>query len=549
MMGGVVLSATCGVIFLMYALRTKRPPSRKRLHHYGQQPPQQVGTKKVNPKESSSTPSASVVVKAPSGGEDECASLPSTAASSQWSGHTTAYSGHTVHIVEDTVVWPNGDHSEIKLHRADSWCKTDGRKLYWPNDSWSYIGENSLDGIWVTNSGHRLLIAGNLVTWQSGERSWLTMENCSEMSVKVLGKTFRAFRSGAQLHWDDGDTWTYSEDQELPVAVVFEQLRTGTLLRLARLDGLAKEEAMRHKALLGKSVVVLAKTRASGNDDVCSEGIAMCLAPDGCTTLQLPVSCLAMLPSTPPPVLQARGCDAFAGDYQLSTQTSPAGMPTWRHVTSDLWLYTSSEGRWCFGTADEKARAASVGPEVVSRDQHWGLMPHQLERGWSFSAAAQQAGRSAIGFDVFSVLRRSDGDALAKIIKALPQGLSTQVNVHVWKGWGRAVSLDDCGTLWDQPVDLDDCGTHQPVDLDDCGTLWDQPADLDDCGTLRDKPVDLDDCGTLWDQPPSDSEEEGEEADMDFSCEPVVAAAPSTWKPAGASRGVPAAGSVFACRM
>lgn len=368
---------------------------------------------------------------------DECDSVPSTAASSHaWS----MYKGHTVHINEDVVIWPNGDRSELQLHRADSWCRTDGLKLYWPDEAWSYIGEDTLDGMWRTNSGQLLQIAGNLVTWMTGERAWLTMESCNEMSVEVMGQMRRAIRLDSQLHWDDGDEWTLHNDQKVPVQ--FEKLHTGTIVRVASWDSMYKEQVGLHMNLVGKSVICLAKRRA---DSCSTEDVAVCLAPDGQTTLQLPMHALTALPSAPPPVLQARGCDALAGDYQLSIETSPAGMPTWRHVSNDVWVYTSSEGRWCFGTADDKAAASSVGPEVVSRDQHWGLMPHQLTRGWRLrgNSCKSQFGQGS-EIEVVSVLRRSNGDGLAMTIRAMPIEVSQEVNLHVWKGWAGAISINDC---------------------------------------------------------------------------------------------------------
>merc|ERR1719367_2595085 len=121
-----------------------------------------------------------------------------------------------------------------------------------------------------------------------------------------MGQMRHAFRLDSQLHWDDGDKWTFQKDQKVPVQ--FEKLHTGTIVRVASWESMCKEQVDLHMNLVGKSVICLAKRRAGSCG---TEDVAVCLAPDGQTTFQLPMHALTALPSAPPPVLQARGCDTL----------------------------------------------------------------------------------------------------------------------------------------------------------------------------------------------------------------------------------------------
>merc|ERR1740121_1119916 len=367
----------------------------------------------------------------------------STAASSNFERDTfpwSGFAGHTVHLCGEEVVWPDGKRSiwnydtlSINISGQEHSASTDGTTMWWDDETWTNIGAEVMDGHWMTNSGHPVEVAGNCVTWVSGERSWLVVTNSKELFVKVLGRTYKGTRKGSKIVWSDGDTWT---PMEQPPTIKASDLHSGTVLRVLKGAALEKE----WMSLIGHTVLALAKS---------DEKTAQVMVPDGKGTLLIPVKSLAAMPS-PPPLLQVHSQNRIAGDYELAIEMSPSGMPIWKHVNDCFWQYTSFEGKWCFGTTDSREAALTDDAFAVSLHQHWGSMPHEAcmwvkkSRHDGKSVDAKLTITSVTKHCYLDERRPEEENTLKVMALYSPPRLYAP---WVWQEWAKAITLDGCADV------------------------------------------------------------------------------------------------------
>lgn len=363
-----------------------------------------------------------------------------------------ARAGHFVQISEDAVTWPDGTKSQLVIHGDGHYsvnldgqthtAKMVGDKLFWDDDDvWTYVGEETLDGFWRTASCSLVQISGNIIAWTSGSRSWLMVKSSDEISVNVHGETYLAQLLGGKLHWDDGDVWSRQHHQELVLHL--DDIRVGATLQVledpvavlgaCHRAGLGSYKDDKRAALAGCPVQALKKEYY--------DNTIKCLVPDG-GTVWFAVSALT-LPQAPAALLHVvspHGQHELAGDYKLDADASSSGMPIWKHMHSDYWLYTSMDGRWCLGDGERKKSATSAGL-IVNDEQHWGIMPHQLRGSWKRFDGKRLVVDKDIA--ITNITRRSTADIdmenIDKMLRALPPHASPDVPEHVWKEWAKTV--------------------------------------------------------------------------------------------------------------
>lgn len=360
----------------------------------------------------------------------------------------SARRGYTIQFSGDRLVWPNGSMSKMIGISADEVCveidgdghtaKIVGDKLIWDEDVWTYIGEEPLDGFWRTASGSLVQVSGNMISWTSGFRSWLMVKSSDEIAVELHNETFRAKLVGGKLHWDDGDIWNRQHHQSLVLNL--DDVRVGATLQVLE-DSITVLDAC-HKAGLGtykdeKRVALLGRTVQALKKEY-YDSTVKCLAPDG-GTVWFAVTALT-LPQAPAALLRVMsqgGQQVLTGDYMLEDVSSSSGMPIWKHMHADYWLYTSSDGNWCFG--DCAAKDALCRGLVVNDQQHWGVMPHQIGSQWH---SFDESGASRVLHVVITnVTQRANNELglqeIGDMLQVLPKE-GADVPEDVWKRWARS---------------------------------------------------------------------------------------------------------------
>lgn len=345
------------------------------------------------------------------------------------------FAGHTVHIRDREVIWPNGKCSPWSHHTLsvqacgqEHVARTDATTMWWDDLTWMNIGEEPLDGYWITKTGHPVEVVGNCIIWVSGERSWLVLESTSDMSVQVLDQTYKGTRCDRSIRWDDGDKWTRME-QAPPI--IAAEVRCGMILQVLKGSGPEKD----WQAVAGSTVLALAKS---------DENTAQVMSPDGKCTHFIPTSFLAAMRS-PPPALQVHAQEDFAGDYELAMEMSPSGMPIWRQFNGCFWLYTSFDGRWCFGTAESKDAASVDEAILASFHQHWGTMPQNVSEWLHTTKHKGQFVEAKV--EVNCVFRRCYVDERRpeeeNMMKALALHSPPRLYAPwVWQEWAKAIVID-----------------------------------------------------------------------------------------------------------
>jgi len=306
----------------------------------------------------------------------------------------------------------------------------------------------SMDGFWRTSSESLVQISGNLIAWTSGERSWLMVKTNDDISIDMHGESYHAKFVGGNLHWDDGDVWIRQKDQDLRLTL--EDIRIGStvqvledtqaVLSACRRAGLGTYKDDKRRNLAGSPVKAVKKEPY--------DETVKCLVPDG-GTVWFAVSALT-LPQAPAALLRlvCPNMPEMTGDYMLvsdpssssSPTPSPSGMPAWKHVTADFWLYTSLDGRWHFGDSDHKDRASNFG-FVVNDNVHWGVMPHQIRGRWKWLDGKQYV--EDPGIHVTRVTKRSDHNSekdlhsISMALHAFSAQSQPDVPESVWREWAK----------------------------------------------------------------------------------------------------------------
>lgn len=87
-------------------------------------------------------------------------------------------------------------------------------------------------------------------------------------------------------------------------------------------------------------------------------------------------------PATALHVRSPNGQQKCAGRFMLVEGERPNGSPLWKHKEEDMWLYSSTNGRWHIGEASEKAEGFKSGTSVVyCPEPHGGRWPEECA-GW-----------------------------------------------------------------------------------------------------------------------------------------------------------------------
>mmetsp|Transcript_60703 Transcript_60703/g.154267 ORF Transcript_60703/g.154267 Transcript_60703/m.154267 type:complete len:141 (-) Transcript_60703:111-533(-) len=58
------------------------------------------------------------------------------------------------------------------------------------------------------------------------------------------------------------------------------------------------------------------------------------------------------------------------------------GLPVWKHMLHNYWLYTAADGRWAFGDGDHKERQSNYA-FIMNDAAHFGFVPDQVKGPWS----------------------------------------------------------------------------------------------------------------------------------------------------------------------
>lgn len=78
-----------------------------------------------------------------------------------------------------------------------------------------------------------------------------------------------------------------------------------------------------------------------------------------------------------------------SGLYRLVSGVQPNGMPLWKAVYADLWMYSMTNGKWGIGGRKEFEAGFQAGAAFVFCDSpHYGFMPNAVPSGWMHNKPA-----------------------------------------------------------------------------------------------------------------------------------------------------------------